>query len=137
MRIRTRAGAALPRALRCPRRGLTRRRPATGVEPLCRHFSTPSRLFAGQPRLSAKAATPDRGIRRIAEAAPCPYACGQGCRPEETNAQEAKLCSKWDARLVTVERDGQQRRRRGGVSDGNFTERAREGIACSCGARSR
>ena len=48
--IRTRAGAALPRALHCPRRGLTPRRPATDVEPLCRHFSTPSRLLTGQPR---------------------------------------------------------------------------------------
>ena len=46
--IRTRAGAALPRALHCPRRGLTPRRPATDVEPLCRHFSTPSRLLTGQ-----------------------------------------------------------------------------------------
>jgi hypothetical protein len=32
--------AALPRALRCPRRGLTPRRPATDVEPLCTHFPT-------------------------------------------------------------------------------------------------
>ena len=46
--IRTRAGAALPRALRCPRRGLTPRPPATDVEPLCRHFSASSRLFTGQ-----------------------------------------------------------------------------------------
>src|SRR3954452_20583710 len=53
MKIWTRAGAALPRALRCPRRGLTPRRPATGVEPLCRHFPTTSLLFTGQPRRQA------------------------------------------------------------------------------------
>src|SRR3954447_3379066 len=48
MKIRSRAAPTLPRVLRCPRRGLTPRRPATGVEPLCGHFSTPSRPFTGQ-----------------------------------------------------------------------------------------
>ena len=47
--IRSRAAPTLPRALRYPRRGLTPRRPATGVERLCRHFSKPSPPFTGQP----------------------------------------------------------------------------------------
>ncbi len=62
--IRTRAGAALPRALHCPRRGLTPRRPATDVEPLCRHFSTPSRLLTGQPPSAAGAVRAANGHLR-------------------------------------------------------------------------
>ena len=68
--------AALPRALRCPRRGLTPRRPATDVEPLCSIFPRravelqASHHAKREPACSRRQAAASAGARSAAVARP-------------------------------------------------------------------